>query len=304
MLYKTCSVISQVKPLRRFSHQENLSGRCVICNDPLPAGSKNIKKYCSKKCLNKGNVKNNQHNKEQVILKEHPEWLQNPPLCDFCKNPRKIYQKKYCSDKCAREGWKVNKDRIKKILGKNKGKVRTVEQREKIRQIRLGTKASEETRKKMSVMRRGVLNANFGNHLTEAQKENLRNHNVRRSKENPNFNRSKSEIAWGKIVEALFDIALEHSVWLEGRCFDYRYQNYLFEIDGTYWHSLPHVQKIDQLKNKIAEDHGYKLYRFSIADVPALLFGFIRDLPLLQQLFQKPLKITEEDVICYIRRAV
>jgi len=80
---------------------------------------------------------------------------------------------------------------------------------------------------------------------------------------------SKSEIYFGDSVFKNFNIILQPSIWIQGRCFDYKIpnKNVLIEIDGSWWHSKPIAIENDKLKNEIAEQNGYKLYRFSINSI-------------------------------------
>jgi very-short-patch-repair endonuclease len=77
---------------------------------------------------------------------------------------------------------------------------------------------------------------------------------------------SKSEAVFGDKILQIFNISLQPSFWLDGRCFDYKIpnKNILIECDSTYWHSKPDRVEIDKLKNEIAKKHGYELIRFLI----------------------------------------
>ena len=95
---------------------------------------------------------------------------------------------------------------------------------------------------------------------SETLKRKIASGEIIRHPENP----SKTEIYWGKRIEEIFKIQLVRSKWIKNRCFDYRYKKYLFEIDGSYWHSLPDRIEVDTLKNDLAYQYNYILYRFSV----------------------------------------
>lgn len=75
---------------------------------------------------------------------------------------------------------------------------------------------------------------------------------------------SKSELAFLKKCEDLFSINLERQFELGNRFFDARYKNILIEVDGKYWHKYDKVNLNDELKEQIAQQNGFKLYRFEI----------------------------------------
>ena len=85
-----------------------------------------------------------------------------------------------------------------------------------------------------------------------------------------NFNGfSKSELKFGEEIEKTFNIKLEHSFWLNGKCFDYKIpnKNILIECDGLYWHSKEENKINDKIKNEIAKNNNFDIYRFSINSV-------------------------------------
>jgi very-short-patch-repair endonuclease len=101
------------------------------------------------------------------------------------------------------------------------------------------------------------------------------------------MSRSKSEIAWGEFIKETYGIILQHSKWLQGRCFDYCYNDYLFEIDGSYWHSFKESKRIDALKNEIAKINGYTLVRFSIDTIKQAFQSVINNKEILDSIFIK-----------------
>jgi hypothetical protein len=102
---------------------------------------------------------------------------------------------------------------------------------------------------------------------------------------------SKTETSWGRDIKNLFGIELESSFWLQGRCYDYKFNNILFEIDGSYWHSSSIHKQRDALKETIAVSNGYTLYRFS-ADTPKeALLSIESNKKLLEDIFQVKMKV-------------
>lgn len=77
------------------------------------------------------------------------------------------------------------KKRIQKIIASNKKRIITDETKEKIRKARIGTKVSQETRKKMSENRKGKNNPFYGKHLNDEAKKKM-------SIANSGFNNKKS----------------------------------------------------------------------------------------------------------------
>jgi len=115
-------------------------------------------------------------------------------FCENCSKALIKWQKKYCSKKCAgqiigkaNKGRKHSPEEIEKIkkavkgqkprkknialtIKRNKERIWTPEAREHLRQIRLGTKANKETKKKMSKQRKGDGNAFYGKKHSEKTK--------------------------------------------------------------------------------------------------------------------------------------
>lgn len=192
------------------------------------------------------------------------------------------------------KGKKMSDDaRLKMSIAKKgiKRGPRSKEVKEKISKALRGRKCPEERKQKIS-------NALKGRHHTEeakkkiskASKGNTATKGMKFSKESnfqksrsrikylkslnnndntPKFQRSKSEIEFGKQIEKYFNIKLRHSWFLEGKCFDYCYKDnrVLFEIDGTYWHNRPEMIRNDKIKEQIASHNDYKLVRYTLDSV-------------------------------------
>ncbi|MCK9428677.1 MAG: hypothetical protein M0R17_01530 [Candidatus Omnitrophica bacterium] len=82
---------------------------------------------------------------------------------------------------------------------------------------------------------------------------------------------------------------MKSSKWIGGRCFDYEYQNCLFELDGERWHRLPYQIANDKLKNEIAKRNNYILYRFILNEVQDVNNLIEQNKDLLENIFKKEL---------------
>jgi len=151
------------------------------------------------------------------------------------------------------KGRSVSSETKRKISQSNKGKVGSW----------LGRKHSYETKKKMSNSRIQI----YKDHpeLKDKLRENLRKY--QKGKEaRPFFDRmrSKVEVDFGNALQELFKVKLTNTFFLENKYFDYKYNKYLIELDGSYWHSFSNAKENDKIKNMIAARNGYTLLRFSI----------------------------------------
>ena len=99
--------------------------------------------------------------------------------------------------------------------------------------------------------------------------------------------RSKPEIEFGKQIFKYFGIVLQPSKWIGGRVFDYCYEEkkILFECDGSYWHSLPQVRKVDKLKDTMAIENGYTLIRYKLDFERDVVPIIVADYAMLKVLF-------------------
>lgn len=77
---------------------------------------------------------------------------------------------------------------------------------------------------------------------------------------------SASEKYFGQRIFEVYKIKLSSSFMLQGKCYDYKVpnRNILIECDGTYWHSKPENKINDSLKDLIAKENNFLLYRFNI----------------------------------------
>jgi hypothetical protein len=267
------------------------------------------KKFCSEKCKNdylsslfKGHPvyfipKKDTSKREDIVCSN--------PLCNRLFSALKCSKRKYCSKECTNEhrktllkGTKQSRECVSKRVESMKGFKHTEESKQKMSKVHKGRKAwnkgipqTEEQKQKIS---KTVLDniysltrqerkekygkQNIGRRITDTQKKKQSFSILKTTKEKgrKGSHVSKSEIAWGKEIEKIFNIKLEHSKWIKGRCFDYKYKNYLFELDGEYWHSIGKRKEVDILKEKIAKETGYTLFRFSLDSVQGVR-GCVRD---------------------------
>ena len=80
------------------------------------------------------------------------------------------------------------------------------------------------------------------------------------------LNVSNSETLFFDKCEELFSVQLERQYNIRNKFFDARYKNILIEIDGSYWHDNGR-NKNDLIKEKLASDNGFKLYRLKVDSV-------------------------------------
>jgi hypothetical protein len=85
---------------------------------------------------------------------------------------------------------------------------------------------------------------------------------------------SKLETQILDALEKQNNIKIERQFALQGGLYDGHYDKYLFEVDGSYWHSLPYVIQNDLKKDKIAIVNGFELIRLrSLKDINKLNLG-------------------------------
>lgn len=222
------------------------------CNKRFQAKEKN-RKYCSHKCAN------------EIICKEP---LRNKKISESNKGRVLSLETRQKISK-SQKGKKISVvsiEKMKKTKAMNK-KPRSLETGLKIsntlkRKIssgeiihsQLGKKrpCTEERRKKISESAKKW----WRKHKGEKRNIDYKNRKIR------NTRRSESEKAWGNYIEKIYDIKLEHSFKLDRFIYDYKYKNFLFEIDGSYWHR--NTAERDQTKTCLAEDRGFIIYRFML----------------------------------------
>jgi len=282
------------------------------CNKIFECLPSSKRRFCSKECkymyisvLSKGHpayfiLKKDMSKREENVCKN--------PLCNKKFVSLKSAKRKYCCNNCRLQVFKSQENVDKRInnrklnstkgfthsketklkmslshkgrIGWNKGKPawnrgipQTEEQKQKISKTVLNNVYSltrEERKEKYG-------KHNIGRKLSDIQKEkralSAQKNIVERGRKGSHV--SKSEIAWGKEIEKIFNVNLEHSFWIGGRCFDYKYKNYLFELDGSYWHRGERA-KIDKLKENISKKFNYVLIRFALDSVKEVR-GCVRD---------------------------
>lgn len=52
------------------------------------------------------------------------------------------------------------------------------------------------------------------------------------------------------------NIDFEWSFFFKNKQFDFKVGNFLIEVHGDYWHSLPHKVEMDEIKRKLVEDYS------------------------------------------------
>jgi hypothetical protein len=174
---------------------------------------KKDRKYCSRKCANikKKEYKHTEDAKRRMKEKRRgkkhsKEWCEN--ISRGILNSGKTTK--------GRKRPKEEIDRIKKsLVGSGAGKYeRTPEILQKMSSRLKGRKYTKESNERRS----------------RTLKRKIANGEIIRRPQNP----SKPEIAWGEAIEKTFNIVLKSSHWIKNKCFDYKYKNYLFELDGSY----------------------------------------------------------------------
>ena len=248
------------------------------CGNPL----KTLQyKYCSNACRNLGHIGYipTQEIRDKVSRKLKGRRIGGE---DPIGKGLKIKEaKKNKDNSCSEETKKKLRIALK---GKNKGKHPSEETREKLRLAKLGKPRSKESiRKGAAKMKGHVVSITTRDKIRKKALERIANKDYRSF---TSITPSKMEVAWGVIVEQSFNISLERSFWLGGRCFDYKFKNYLFELDGSYWHRTEEHKKRDLLKNEIAKNNGYDLIRFPIETAKDALVSIHKNWELLGIIFK------------------
>lgn len=87
------------------------------------------------------------------------------------------------------------------------------------------------------------------------------------------FKSSQIEIDFLNVLRFYFPNSIKHSFELENKIYDYKLgKKILIELDGEYWHSTEEAKKNDNIKNKIALDNNYILFRISDKHVRDIKF--------------------------------
>jgi very-short-patch-repair endonuclease len=73
------------------------------------------------------------------------------------------------------------------------------------------------------------------------------------------------------LIERKLGIKMQRQFRLKGKYYDGKYKNVLLEIDGVFWHRTPRQLANDLLKDQIAIENGYKIYRIKVFGSPAEL---------------------------------
>jgi hypothetical protein len=231
---------------------------------------KDTAKYCSNKCS--GTITGELPRVKRALRKANlgNKYRHNSlPLrfCEYCNKELHTHQKRFCSNSCASKILIKDPERNRKIGEFSKNRIATPETIEKLKLINKGRVRSAETRQKLRVI--GLAKAAEGSVVV--------------------CKPSKPEIHFGIRIKDIYGINLKSSKWIEGRCFDYEYHNYLFELDGDRWHRLPYQIANDKLKNDIAKRNNYILYRFRLNRVKDVDSLIEQNKELLENIFKEEL---------------
>ena len=185
------------------------------------------------------------------------------PKCarEGCNNFVKTKRRKHCSGSCALTNY------YSKNSSPQKGKTLSMESIEKMKETKrknLKPRSLEVREKIRSTLKRKIkegliIPSQLG---TKQSQETIRKR-VESLKKTNNFT-SKPEILFGNKIRDVFKVQLKQSYFLNGYCYDYKFGIFLFELDGSYWHSLPSSQARDIIKDSIAKENKYILIRFCL----------------------------------------
>ena len=98
------------------------------------------------------------------------------------------------------------------------------------------------------------------------------------------FGASKSCTLFLDKIEGLYNIEIKRECPFNGRVFDGRFKNILIEVDSLYWHS--NNIEIDTLKEQIAKEKGFKLFRFNIECVEEVSRKLVEYKDILDNIFK------------------
>ena len=193
-----------------------------------------------------------------------------------CKNKKLSDQHKKNIGKGIRnsEKWKkscvLNPEWRGKISATEKGKIVSDETREKLRISHLGKKPSKKTREKLrETSRKAWQDGKFDKMVQQTI--------------------SKSSQKFLNRIEDEFGIEFDDREFpLENKFYDAKYKDILIEVDSKWWHSLDEHKKNDKLKNKIAKNNNYRLYRFEVNSEQEVNKVFNQNRNLIENIFKIP----------------
>lgn len=124
-----------------------------------------------------------------------------------------------------------------------------------------GLKRNAETKRRIGAATSAALR---GRKLSPAHRAKIAAARVDYMMKHPWAGVSASETCFLDEIERTFGVVVERQFHLGGRIYDGRLGAKLIEVDGEYWHK--EKTDVDLLKEKIAEDFGFKVYRFIVND--------------------------------------
>jgi very-short-patch-repair endonuclease len=147
---------------------------------------------------------------------------------------------------------KPNEDDYEDLLNKNN-------------EIEKFLKSSNDKRTIGEIIRIFDLNVNYNyflNYIQENYDKNLINKTIKL------HNQSQIEIEFYNILRFYYGNKVKKQFPLDGKDYDYKLGNkILIELDGEYWHSFPDSIQNDKIKNKIAKDNGFIIFRVTDKEI-------------------------------------
>ncbi len=221
---------------------------------------------------------NQYHKQDEIVLgKNTLIWKQ----CEECKQARQVQYQNYLQHpdasclSCSKLGMRnAQYGKLAPNRGIKSSKA-AIQKTVAARRANNSYRHSDETRKQMSLARRGKKNGNYGHRWTREKREALGQH-IARLHVDGRYRRKK-DTKPEREVKALLDrhgIACTPQHQLSNKVFDFFIPSHqlLIEVDGTYWHGKGlsaeemnktqlHNHKNDKVKNQLASDANLMLLR-------------------------------------------
>ena len=96
---------------------------------------------------------------------------------------------------------------------------------------------------------------------------------------------SMSEKFFLDVVEQMYNVKIDRQYNLKNRYYDGRFGEHLLEIDGAHWHTKLKDRKRDYLKDKLAEQFGFKIHRIRLNKVRDVPMAIAQHKSLLDEIF-------------------
>ena len=97
---------------------------------------------------------------------------------------------------------------------------------------------------------------------------------------------SNSERLFLDIMEAVYNIKIERQFSLNGKYYDGKLNNILIEIDGAKWHRSKKQKENDLLKEEIAKQNNYEIYRIKLNSIQEIPEAIHKNKELLNKIFK------------------